>query len=173
MMKALLLLTLVAVAYGQGRKVPVDAQREGSQYHFAWLYDGNRSYGWNGANGYCSSLGRGWNGVSIETNGESTFINDIISGARLPWIWTGGRRKGRDFAWPSGKPFVGLNWSHTGLIGKRQNLTTVNQEARTAWLSSTTSTRTASSGTMLGAVTRSPLSARSQTEHQGSERVNE
>ncbi|XP_063612330.1 neurocan core protein-like [Penaeus indicus] len=120
MMKVLLLFALVAVVYGQGRKVPVDAQREGSQYHFAWKYDGNRVYGWNGANGYCSGLGGGWKGVSIESNGESTFINGIISDERLPWIWTSGRRKGRDFAWASGKPFSGLNWSHTGLIGKRQ-----------------------------------------------------
>ncbi|ROT75946.1 mannose-binding protein [Penaeus vannamei] len=100
--------------------IMVDAQREGSQYHFAWKHDGNREYTWNGANGYCSGLGSGWKGVSIETSGESGFINEIVGDAGLPWVWTGGQRKGRDFSWPSGKPFKGLNWSHTGLTGKRQ-----------------------------------------------------
>ncbi|XP_042893097.1 uncharacterized protein LOC122267158 [Penaeus japonicus] len=121
-MKVLLILTLVAVSYGQRNrgKVAVDAQKNGSQYHFAWKHDGNKNYGWRGANSYCSKLGNGWKGVSIETREESTFINEIIERDGLPWIWTGGQRKGRDFTWASGARFVGLNWSPTGATGKPQ-----------------------------------------------------
>ncbi|ROT75937.1 mannose-binding protein [Penaeus vannamei] len=115
-MKVLLFLTVVAVALGDDDVV--DEDRGDSEYHFAWLHDGGRTYDWQGANSYCSSLGRGWKGISIETREENDFVTDVIEHHELPWVWTGGQRRGRDFVWPSGARFVGLNWSHTG--GKKQ-----------------------------------------------------
>nr|XP_027213189.1 uncharacterized protein LOC113806272 [Penaeus vannamei] len=136
-MKVLLLLTVAAVALGDDlqrtailmynipatqssqmpRTLQVDEDRGDSEYHFAWLHDGGRTYDWQGANSYCSSLGRGWKGISIETRERTTSspIKTLASlSDELPWVWTGGQRRGRDFVWPSGARFVGLNWSHTG-----------------------------------------------------------
>jgi len=60
------------------RTLQVDEDRGDSEYHFAWLHDGGRTYDWQGANSYCSSLGRGWKGISIETREENDFVTDVI-----------------------------------------------------------------------------------------------
>ncbi|XP_042893100.1 pulmonary surfactant-associated protein D-like [Penaeus japonicus] len=98
----------------------VDRSLGESDYHFSWLHDGGKTYDWEGANRYCSRLGRGWAGISIETREEDNFVNEVVEASGLPWIWTSGHLKGHGFAWESGKPFVGLNWSPTGGNGRPQ-----------------------------------------------------
>ncbi|XP_071535752.1 uncharacterized protein [Panulirus ornatus] len=105
---------------GSGRYGVVDLTEGYSDYHFSWLHDGHQKYDWEKANYYCSSLGQGWQGVSIETKEEDALISSIIYQYKLEYIWTGGYREGYDFAWPSGYPFYGLNWSHTGGNGYPQ-----------------------------------------------------
>ncbi|XP_042235050.1 C-type lectin galactose-binding isoform-like [Homarus americanus] len=124
-MKALLIFALVSVAtaqqygsYGGGGQV--DLSLHNSDYHFSWRHDGGKKYDWYSANKYCANLGPGWFGVSIETHEEDKYISQIIAGDYLEYIWTGGYRKGYDFSWPSGYPFSGLNWSHTGANGYPQ-----------------------------------------------------
>ncbi|XP_063611970.1 uncharacterized protein LOC134785537 [Penaeus indicus] len=148
-MKFLVILTVVAVAASQyygssggghvsfapvvtgpvphvGQQHPIGGNsvvhysQGGSDYHFSWRHDGGRKYQWQHAIQYCSSLGHGWNGISIETHEEDGFVRSIILGDGLKYIWTGGYRSGYDFAWPSRARFVGLNWSHTGATGHPQ-----------------------------------------------------
>ncbi|XP_069957503.1 uncharacterized protein [Cherax quadricarinatus] len=97
----------------------VDLSVGESDYHFSWRHDGGKKYDWHTANYYCSSLGKGWQGVSIETPEEDKIISDVIYKDKLEYIWTGGYRigYGYDFAWPSGYPFFGINWSYTGSEG--------------------------------------------------------
>ncbi|XP_069188170.1 uncharacterized protein [Procambarus clarkii] len=104
---------------GGGYKL-VDLSAGGSDYHFSWRHDGGKKYDWHSANYYCSSLGKGWQGVSIESHEEDKIISNVIYQDKLEYIWTGGYRSGYDFAWPSGYPFYGLNWSHTGGEGRPQ-----------------------------------------------------
>ncbi|ROT65260.1 mannose-binding protein [Penaeus vannamei] len=98
----------------------LDYRQGGSEYHFSWRHDNGRKYPWEHAVRYCSSLGHGWSGISIETHEEDRSVSNIITGDGLEYIWTGGYRSGYDFAWPSRAPFVGLNWSHTGATGHPQ-----------------------------------------------------
>lgn len=91
-----------------------------SEYHFSWRHDGGHNYPWNQANAYCSQLGPGWEGVSIESVEEDKFISSVVGGARLRYIWTGGFFKDSHWKWTSGERFLGLNWSHTGGLGKNQ-----------------------------------------------------
>ncbi|XP_053651975.1 uncharacterized protein [Cherax quadricarinatus] len=135
-MKVVLVLTVVSVAaaqnyggyagggfggggfgHGGGGNGPVDLSLEYSDYHFSWRHDGGKKYDWHTANYYCSSLGKGWQGVSIESPAEDKIISNIIYQDKLEYIWTGGYRNGYEFAWPSGYPFYGINWSHTGGLG--------------------------------------------------------
>ncbi|XP_071535749.1 uncharacterized protein [Panulirus ornatus] len=105
---------------GHGGYGVVDLSAGYSDYHFSWRHDGGKKYPWDKANYYCSSLGHGWQGVSIESRKEDKLISDIIYGDKLEFIWTGGYRRGYHFQWPSGYPFYGLNWSYTGANGHPQ-----------------------------------------------------
>ncbi|XP_045604979.2 uncharacterized protein [Procambarus clarkii] len=98
----------------------VDLSSQYSDYHFSWRHDGGKEYPWEQAIYYCTSLGPGWQGVSIETIFESKIINNVIAYDKLRYIWTGGYRSNYGWTWPSGKPFIGLNWSLTGLTGLPQ-----------------------------------------------------
>jgi len=91
-----------------------DGSNGGSEYHYSWLHDGNRKYTHGGAVGYCNGLGGGWGPVSIETGGESSYINGVIGSNRKEYIWTGGVKAGSGWRWSSGGSFSGLNWSSTG-----------------------------------------------------------
>ncbi|XP_064084331.1 asialoglycoprotein receptor 2-like isoform X2 [Macrobrachium nipponense] len=137
-MKYFLLLTLVAVASAQffnrrpqqgfrqrpsqgfrggsgGRNAGgADGSNGGSEYHYSWLHDGGRKYVHGQAVGYCNALGGGWGPVAIESGGENSFINGVISSHRQEYIWTGGVKQGAGWSWINGGPFSGLNWSHTG-----------------------------------------------------------
>nr|XP_053652010.1 LOW QUALITY PROTEIN: uncharacterized protein LOC128702022 [Cherax quadricarinatus] len=114
--------------YGHGGQVDLSVGE--SDYHFSWRHDGGKKYDWHTANYYCYSLGKGWQGVSIETPEEDKIISGIIYKDKLEYIWTGGYRSGYDhyegiarrpgFAWPSGYPFYGINWSYTGSEGLPQ-----------------------------------------------------
>nr|XP_053652017.1 uncharacterized protein LOC128702032 [Cherax quadricarinatus] len=53
----------------------VDLSVGESDYHFSWRHDGGKKYDWHTANYYCSSLGKGWQGVSIETPEEDKIIS--------------------------------------------------------------------------------------------------
>ncbi|XP_071536181.1 uncharacterized protein [Panulirus ornatus] len=92
----------------------VDLSTSYSDYHFSWLHDGASKYTWDNAIHYCKSLEGGWQGVSIETDVESQVINEVVAYHNLKYIWTGGHKRGSDWAWTSGNPFIGLNWSQTG-----------------------------------------------------------
>ncbi|XP_071535748.1 uncharacterized protein [Panulirus ornatus] len=105
---------------GHGGGYGVDLSAGYSDYHFSWRHDGAQKYPWQKAIYYCSSLGYGWQGVSIESHKEDKLISDIIYGDKLKYIWTGGYRRGYSFQWPSGYPFYGLNWSYTGREGRPQ-----------------------------------------------------
>ncbi|XP_037801890.1 C-type lectin domain family 4 member F-like [Penaeus monodon] len=118
-MKALLFLCVVAAATSQHYGL-VDLRYGGSEYHFSWRHDGGRKYPWGAANSYCSNLGYGWQGVSIESYQEDKLISSIIGQDQVKYIWTGGYRSGYQWSWPSGLPFYGLNWSHTGGNGYPQ-----------------------------------------------------
>ncbi|KAG7157034.1 C-type lectin lectoxin-Lei1-like 3 [Homarus americanus] len=100
--------------------IQVDSTWGNSDYHYSWCHDGGKKYDWYSANQYCSSLGPGWQGVSIETHDENYYISQIISQHYLEYIWTGGFRNGYHFNWPSRNPFSGLNWSQTGGNGYPQ-----------------------------------------------------
>ncbi|KAK8726973.1 hypothetical protein OTU49_009854, partial [Cherax quadricarinatus] len=106
--------------FGGGVYGVVDLSLEYSDYHFSWRHDGGRKYDWYTANYYCSNLGYGWKGVSIESYQEDKIISNIIYQDKVKYIWTGGYREGYDWVWPSGYPFYGLNWSLTGGEGYPQ-----------------------------------------------------
>ncbi|KAK7078700.1 C-type lectin (CTL) or carbohydrate-recognition domain (CRD) [Halocaridina rubra] len=106
-----------------GRCVPtqtVHANYQGSDYYFSWCVDGGQKYEWHDANQICSRLGPGWYGISIDDNLENTFVIQTIASHNLDYIWTGGQRSGTGWAWTSGKPFIPLDWSHTGGLGRPQ-----------------------------------------------------
>ncbi|KAK7008558.1 Lectin C-type domain [Halocaridina rubra] len=105
---------------GGGGGGGVDGTNGGSEYHYSWRHDGGRKYVHSGAVGYCNSLGGGWGPVSIESSGESSFINGVISSNRQEYIWTGGVKAGSGWRWLNGGGFSGLNWSHTGLQQRPQ-----------------------------------------------------
>lgn len=58
----------------------VDYRQGGSEYHFSWRHDNGRKYPWEHAVRYCSSLGHGWSGISIETHEEDRSVSNIITG---------------------------------------------------------------------------------------------
>ncbi|XP_066987461.1 lectin-like [Macrobrachium rosenbergii] len=95
----------------------VDKSYGGSDYHFSWRHDGGQNYEWGPANHYCAKLGPGWYGVSIESYDEDEFIDSIIGGDKVKYIWTGGSFDGYGWKWASGAPFKGLDWSYTGGAG--------------------------------------------------------
>ncbi|XP_066959243.1 snaclec 6-like [Macrobrachium rosenbergii] len=98
----------------------VDQSYGGSDYHFSWRHDGGQKYEWGPANHYCAKLGPGWYGVSIESYEEDKFIDSIIGGDKVKYIWTGGSLSGYGWKWASGAPFISLDWSHTGSEGLPQ-----------------------------------------------------
>lgn len=57
----------------------VDLKFGGSEYHFSWRHDNGKKYDGYRANYYCSNMGKGWQGVSIETPEEDEIISKIIS----------------------------------------------------------------------------------------------
>ncbi|XP_042892943.1 C-type lectin domain family 4 member F-like [Penaeus japonicus] len=118
-MKVLLFLSVVAAATSQYYGL-VDLRYGGSEYHFSWRHDGGRKYQWGPANSYCANLGYGWQGVSIESHQEDKIISSVIGKDQVKYIWTGGYRDGYQWHWPSGLPFYGINWSHTGGAGYPQ-----------------------------------------------------
>lgn len=103
----------------------VDHQALGSRYHFSWCHDGFKNYTQGDAILYCTSLGPGWDGVSIETPQEDQLLSQIVGGHNLAWIWTAGTKDiNGAFLWPSRTygtvPLNYNNWSHTGFDGQRQ-----------------------------------------------------
>ncbi|XP_042863224.1 uncharacterized protein LOC122247744 [Penaeus japonicus] len=99
----------------------VDHEAFGSRYHFSWCHDGFQNYTQPSAINYCTSLGPGWNGVSIETAQEDNLLASIIGGHNLAWIWTAGIRNNQgQFYWPSGAVFSYSNWSPTGFDNRPQ-----------------------------------------------------
>nr|XP_045605163.1 uncharacterized protein LOC123762602 [Procambarus clarkii] len=110
----------VGVVHGGVGYAKVDLSVGGSDYHFSWRHDGGKNYDGHSANYYCSSLGKGWQGVSIETPEEDKIISDIIYKDNVKYIWTSGYRSGYGFLWGSGAPFYGINWSYTGSEGLPQ-----------------------------------------------------
>nr|XP_027223202.1 uncharacterized protein LOC113815309 [Penaeus vannamei] len=103
----------------------VDHQALGSRYHFSWCHDGFKNYTQGNAILYCTSLGPGWDGVSIETPQEDQLLSQIVGGHNLAWIWTAGTKDiNGAFLWPSRTygtvPLNYNNWSHTGFDGQRQ-----------------------------------------------------
>ncbi|KAK8741954.1 hypothetical protein OTU49_002032 [Cherax quadricarinatus] len=97
-----------------GFGVQPDDVRGGSAYYFSWRHDGGRQYTGNAAFGVCRSLGGGWQPVGISSPDESNYINSIVGGEGLQYIWTGAVKSGRGFAWLNGEPFNFADWSHTG-----------------------------------------------------------
>ncbi|XP_064080192.1 pulmonary surfactant-associated protein D-like [Macrobrachium nipponense] len=102
------------------RQTLIHATRPGSEYHFSWCFDGNQKYEWQQAISYCTALGPGWQGISIEDLSENEFAKQTILAHNLEYIWTSGQKAGLNWIWASGRPFVGLDWSHTGLTGAPQ-----------------------------------------------------
>ncbi|XP_066964606.1 uncharacterized protein [Macrobrachium rosenbergii] len=102
------------------RQTLIHATRPGSEYHFSWCFDGNQKYEWQQAIDYCSALGPGWQGISIEDLGENEFVKQTILAHNLEYIWTSGQKVGLNWIWASRRPFVGLEWSHTGFTGVPQ-----------------------------------------------------
>ncbi|XP_068237477.1 uncharacterized protein [Palaemon carinicauda] len=102
------------------RQTLVHATRPGSEYHFSWCADGNQKYEWQQAINYCSALGHGWQGISIEDLSENQFVTQTILNHNLEYIWTSGQKVGFNWIWASGRPFIGLDWSHTGFTGAPQ-----------------------------------------------------
>ncbi|XP_069977324.1 snaclec coagulation factor IX/factor X-binding protein subunit A-like [Penaeus vannamei] len=139
-MKTLILLTTLAIAscnrYGSGGSPtgphappyqlrcpfqgPVDFIKDGSQYHYSWCHNYYENYTHAEAVNYCSSLGRGWQGVSIESRPEDNFISGVVETHNLAYIWTSGTKESGRWRWASGEPFLNLNWSNTGGNGVRQ-----------------------------------------------------
>ncbi|CAL4198713.1 unnamed protein product, partial [Meganyctiphanes norvegica] len=85
-----------------------------SEYHYSWRHDNNRKYTHGQAVSYCTRLSGSWVPISIETEAEDSFVNRVVSGDRLDYIWTGGEKSGSGFKWPTGSQISYNNWSHTG-----------------------------------------------------------
>ncbi|KAA0199246.1 hypothetical protein HAZT_HAZT010800 [Hyalella azteca] len=100
---------------GGGGGGAVDDRNGRSDYHFSWRHDGGRQYTGQGAAGYCRGLGGGWAAVSINSPNENAFVQKVIQGERLEYIWTGGvGGGGGGFRWADGSGVSFADWSHTG-----------------------------------------------------------
>ncbi|XP_069999347.1 uncharacterized protein [Penaeus vannamei] len=105
----------------QGTSVIHDTT-SGSNYHFSWRRNRNGKFSHGDAVNYCTNLGDRWTAISIETQGESDYINGIIDSDDVAYIWTSGTKVGNGWRWngPGAGAFQGLNWSHTGGFGIAQ-----------------------------------------------------
>ncbi|KAK8392803.1 hypothetical protein O3P69_014916 [Scylla paramamosain] len=93
-----------------------------SQYHFSWKALPGQVFTWNKGDEYCTSLGPGWELVSLELPDENFYISQVVAKENVKYIWLGGFREpgSRFFVWLSGGGFKGYNWSSTGGRGVPQ-----------------------------------------------------
>ncbi|XP_045107286.1 uncharacterized protein LOC123502133 [Portunus trituberculatus] len=104
------------------RSVPVHGTYRKSQYHFSWKAQPGRVFTWSKGDEYCTSLGPGWELVSLELPDENFYISQVVARENIKYIWLGGFREpgSRFFVWLSGGAFKGYNWSSTGGRGVPQ-----------------------------------------------------
>ncbi|XP_071535736.1 uncharacterized protein [Panulirus ornatus] len=103
------------------RKPLVDEIHNGHAYHFSWCRNYGQTYTWHDAINYCSSLGNGFQAVSIENSSEDDFLAQIISTHRIPHVWTSGNKLHSYYwTWQSNVNTGYTNWSHTGRRGLPQ-----------------------------------------------------
>merc|ERR1712154_20344 len=58
--------------------------------------------------------------ISIDSFEKQREFLGLVSRENQRFFWTGGRVRGGNIQWPSGRSFNNVNWSHTGGAGRRQ-----------------------------------------------------
>ncbi|MPC48902.1 DNA-directed RNA polymerase subunit beta'' [Portunus trituberculatus] len=71
-------------------RTPVHGTYRKSQYHFSWKAQPGRVFTWSKGDEYCTSLGPGWELVSLELPDENFYISQVVArgmyGATRCWV---------------------------------------------------------------------------------------
>jgi len=52
--------------------------------------------------------------ISIDSNAKEREFLNLVGRERQRYFWTGGKVRGKNISWPSGRSYNKVNWSNTG-----------------------------------------------------------
>jgi len=92
-------------------------QFQGRNYLISWRL-GCSSFTQGGGESFCRA--NGMRLVSIDSAAKEREFLGLVSREGQRFFWTGGRVRGRNISWPSGRRHNNIAWSSTGGAGRQQ-----------------------------------------------------
>jgi len=89
----------------------------GQDFLISWRL-GCTAFSESAGEAFCRS--NGMRPISIDSSAKEREFLNLVGRERQEYFWTGGKVRGRNVSWPSGRRYNNINWSHTGGAGRAQ-----------------------------------------------------
>jgi len=89
----------------------------GEDFLVSWRI-GCSSFTQSGAEAFCRA--NNMRPISIDSSAKEREFLNLVGRERQRYFWTGGKVRGRNISWPSGRKYNNVNWSNTGGAGRAQ-----------------------------------------------------
>jgi len=92
-------------------------QFQGQGYLVSWKL-GCSSFTQGGGESFCRN--NGMRPISLDSSAKEREFLGLVQREGQKYFWTGGKVRGRNINWPSGRSHNNVNWSNTGGAGRAQ-----------------------------------------------------